>query len=786
MISSPVILAFGLGSPWLLGGLALGAIPIVIHLLHKRKFQETSWAAMRFLLEAAKKNSRRLRLEQLILLTVRMLILCLIALAMAQPFVETMGAFFQADLPTHRILVVDVSLSMGHQRTNENRLDKAKEIARQIVSASSRGDAINLVRVSGSEPLIVIREPSYQTSQVLKEIEQLELAHERGNVAATLKSLGELVKLVPEISRKEIVLLSDFQTENWSPELKTRRSEIQALLKSLGEGNVLRCIDVGLNGQQNAAVTSISSDEPFLSTSRTAVITVDVKNFGAAPLTDNLVELYVDDRLVEPKRIDIPGRSEIQLDFNVRFNDSGEHRIEARLEDDALMEDNRRWMAAPVKEQLNVLLVNGQSSGRADETATYFIERALAPSTRDEPWQGFIQPTVFNEGELPSINLSQYDCVFLCNVALLTQREADMLTAFVQGGGGLIISVGEKVQAENYNQRLFRDGNGILPAKLGNRVGSEPDAADAADNIVLFDPGDFEHPIVREFQGNTATGLERTITFRYIKAGEKSKDGARTALRFDSDDPAIIESPFGQGRTILVTTSADRSWGTWTTSAQVFVPLVYEMVLHSVSGQWQERQLTVGQTMSRLLPSRAFDMSATVNTPGDKQAPARVVDSDGLSNIVFDKTKQAGLYELSMGPPINREEVFAANIDTRESDLSKLDEASMTQELFAGVDFEYLTDWKQLNSQTDSTSAERGGLTRWLLFAALGLLFVEQMMAWRFAYGFGLLYCLVAFGFVKQAFWYGPIIGWTIAAAAVLLLIVGLSKRKSFQQGTAS
>src|SRR5437764_9984736 len=64
-------------SPALLWGLALAAVPLIIHLLNKRKHREMNWAAMRFLLEAVRKNSRRLRIEQLILLAVRTLLLVL-------------------------------------------------------------------------------------------------------------------------------------------------------------------------------------------------------------------------------------------------------------------------------------------------------------------------------------------------------------------------------------------------------------------------------------------------------------------------------------------------------------------------------------------------------------------------------------------------------------------------------------------------------------------------------------------------------------------------------------
>src|SRR2546423_10709954 len=78
-------LAFFFSGPFTVLATAAGAVsvPIVIHLLNRKRFRVVTWAAMRFLLAAQKKNSRRLRLEQIILLAVRALVVLLLILAMA-------------------------------------------------------------------------------------------------------------------------------------------------------------------------------------------------------------------------------------------------------------------------------------------------------------------------------------------------------------------------------------------------------------------------------------------------------------------------------------------------------------------------------------------------------------------------------------------------------------------------------------------------------------------------------------------------------------------------------
>src|SRR5438128_5398573 len=64
---------------------AVGAavLPIIIHLLNRKRSLVVTWAAMRFLLAAQRKNTWRMRLEQLILLAVRTLLVLLLVLAMA-------------------------------------------------------------------------------------------------------------------------------------------------------------------------------------------------------------------------------------------------------------------------------------------------------------------------------------------------------------------------------------------------------------------------------------------------------------------------------------------------------------------------------------------------------------------------------------------------------------------------------------------------------------------------------------------------------------------------------
>ena len=69
----------------MLAGLAAVAVPIIIHLLNRRKFKTVTWAAMKFVKLSVDQNQRRMRIEDLILLLIRCALVALLALALARP-----------------------------------------------------------------------------------------------------------------------------------------------------------------------------------------------------------------------------------------------------------------------------------------------------------------------------------------------------------------------------------------------------------------------------------------------------------------------------------------------------------------------------------------------------------------------------------------------------------------------------------------------------------------------------------------------------------------------------
>jgi hypothetical protein len=731
----------GFATPALLWGLALGAAPLLIHLLNKRKYRETSWAAMRFLLEAVRKNSRRMRLEQLILLAVRTLILLLVVMALAEPLGKHLGVLFQPRQPTHRIIVIDASLSMGFVAREESLFSRAKDTARAIVERGRPGDVFNLVRLSNIPPAVIVPDLAYKPGTVIEEIEQMQLPHGTGGLPACLAKIEELLKLAPDVPRKEVVIISDFQRTTWAPLSAEDAAQVRALLKKFDEAGSLVLVDLGQTEAANVAVTALDALDSFVTTARPAAFRATVLNFGPERVSGRMLEILVEDRLVEQRAIDLNAGAESSENFTIPFTRGGEQRVLVRLQKDALPLDDQRWLAVPVRDRLRVLCVNGGSTGSAAGSATDFLELALSPSGNvpaliaGGPRRGLIEPTVINEGELQGFDLAAYDCVFLCNVRMFTDREAQTLETYLTGGGGVVWCLGDQVSLENYNQVLYRQGTGSLPARLADRRGD----ADRRDNVYNFDPGDFSHPIVSAFQGNPDAGLESTKAYVYVQATKPVKGVSRTALAFDTGDPAIVERAFGRGRSLLVTTSVDDHWGTWPLWPS-FLPLVHEIVQFAVAGRWGERQRLVGEPLTEIFPATAVDVEIAVGRPDGQTHAARVVRQDSFNQFVYEDTAESGIYEVDLAHPVARHEFFAVNVDPRESNLAKYVHEEIAEELLPGCEFQYVTNWPgEEPAPTESAATDQGGLTRLFLYAILYLMFTEQMLAWDFHKGLWLL-----------------------------------------------
>src|SRR5262249_36838003 len=134
-------------NPTVLGWLGLASIPLIIHLLFRRKFRRIDWAPMRYLKLTIQRNRRRIQIEQLLLLLLRTALIVVVVCLVARPVLNAagFGRWLGGDPGTSHILLLDGSLSMGLSSGGPTAFDRAVELAVQAVEDVGRKDRFTLV-----------------------------------------------------------------------------------------------------------------------------------------------------------------------------------------------------------------------------------------------------------------------------------------------------------------------------------------------------------------------------------------------------------------------------------------------------------------------------------------------------------------------------------------------------------------------------------------------------------------------------------------------------------------
>ena len=325
----------------------------------------------------------------------------------------------------------------------------------------------------------------------------------------------------------------------------------------------------------------------------------------------------------------------------------------------------------------------------------------------------------------------------LANVARITPEQAKELAGLVARGTGLMVFMGDQIDPDNYNQWLYQDGAGLLPASLEGVVDQE-----VAGLLVDETP---QSPLEALGELNPAV-LERIRIRKYMAVrssaadapGNAGREGAsiRALARWNNSEasPAVLYKQVGQGRVILWTMAADKAWSDWPTEPS-YVLAVREAAKAIARAEGGVHGFTAGEVLRRPVAASVETTSAVVEGLPDRgPQPARIEEAasarggeNGSKVLAFSDTGKAGLYRASW-QEAGREtqsDLFAVNPDRRESELARLS-PSEVRGFFGKLEPEVIA----AASATDTPIAVRGQeIWRPLAAALLGLLAVEAGLA---------------------------------------------------------
>jgi hypothetical protein len=781
------LFAFLFAAPWAAAATAGAAvsIPIVIHLLSRKRFRIVPWAAMRFLLAAQKQSVRRMRLEQILLLAVRCLLLLLLVLAMASvtPWAE---AFWYRLFPdsavlaaagsqrTHKILVLDGSFSMALKAPEGTCFDRARQKAAQIIETSSGSDGFSLLLMA-APPQRIVPEPSDDGAKVRSEIQALRLPHGNADLLATLQAVEDMVRhSPPKFEAREVYILTDLQLSTWAGQKLAGLAETMQRIQ--GRARVI-FVDVGRERVSNVAVSNLTLAAPLATTGAETPISATLHNYGGDEPKQVRVELLVgrarataleapfDLRVLRQDMVTVPpGRGGLTITFPVLFTSPGEFAVQVRIEHDELEVDDARSLVVTVKDTVPVMLVNGKPAPKVYDTATEYLFDALNPFDKAQtPRNVPPRPKIVTESQFADAalgDLTPYDCVFLCDVARVGAAEVRRLETHLHRGGGVVFCLGPRVDLEAYNRLAYRNGDGLLPARL---IGVQ--RAPEKRTFTFYAEDDlFKKPPLEVFLGDQErASLMRARFHQYMRVEMPPKSRARKVLSFMPDtekligerkdaepptalpagDPAVVEWSRHRGRVVLLTSSVNMDWTTWPGSPSYLV-FMQELLRFAVAGRLHDQAVLVGEPIEEYLPAASAAVEVQFRTPDGRKVAATTEARDDAALLRLVDTDQSGIYVATLGKH-PQEHLFAVNppaaTETQqacESDLIRIPDADL-HAAYPGWEFQVVSDPKNvvrvltpLSGDGPQIAHGMGAvIARWLLLATFAILLLEGLLSWR-------------------------------------------------------
>ncbi len=742
------MLALAFLHPLLLWGVPLCAVPIVIHLLNRRRFHKVPWAAMEFLLAAMKRNRKRLRMEQWLVLLLRTLAVLLLVFLVSRP--QLGGGTFLGTV-THHVVVLDDSASMTQRSGSARLFERAQDRVKVLVddlAAQRSGDLFSLVRTSHAatpEPwsLRIGPELGNKIGAMLKEIVVSDSAPDLG---AVMQLTGKRAAEVQEAGRTHYYLVSDQRAHDWATEDDKPRPALLAALSAL-RADKDQVTVLGSSGPpNNLAVVDVRHVDRLAVAGVPTTLAVDVHNLGLDPSAPTTLALEVDgqSRIVLTVPQLAPGERQA-LPVGHTFHQAGHHRVDAALEATEFFPlDDRRTLALEVRDKSRVLLVDGQPD--EDQGETFFLQAAM-----EMPETG-IEAQVVADSALDETDLAPFDVVWLCNVQAPSQAGAKKLEDFVAAGGGLVVTAGALVDAQRWNELLWRDGQGLLPMPFGEIAGDVDKPVKAAlvkpDHAICSGVAE----IIDLLVGNVVL-VKRWLTLTEDPANKNAAVVLR--VRDNEGPPLLVARTFGSGggEVAQFAVTADTFW-TNLPSTDLFVVLANQ--IHRASAR--RRDLTSANLQTdgsyRLtLDPATYRADVTVRAangedertftavePPAVPAPAAAPDAPPAAApshallqlaVPMGELRQLGGFAVELGRHDGTAEtrLFARNAPIAESRLLPFLDSAFTRlypsELHGRVRFV---------REGSSLGDGNGEGEMWHLLAALLLvgLLLETVLAWRF------------------------------------------------------
>jgi hypothetical protein len=670
----------GLFAPWFLAGLAGLALPLYLHLLKRQTTQPKPVSSLMFFESRTQASTRHRRLRYFLLLSLRLLVLLLLIVAFANPFVNRNPATLSSDRLV--LLVIDNSFSMRAG----TRLTDAKDAAMSVLAG--KGAARAQVAAFGSQ-LRLMTQPIEDQAALRAAVQAIQPGDGHGN-------FGELSRAVRAMAESvhtpiELHVFSDMQ-----------RGDLAASFQDMAlPANVtLLTHAVVAKAQPNWTVESVNAPgQVWGKDAKPVHVQAVIAGYGT-PAAKRTVSLVVNGKTTAAKTVAVPANGRATVDFPALEVPYGFSRCEVKIDDaDGFPADDLRRFAVQRSDPQKALLVHNYGDNRSP----LYVGAALSAAAQS----AFILESI-NVNEAADRQPSNYAFIVLSDLSSMPSLLENSLNGYVRSGGSILIAAGTSA-----------GGRSQIPI-FGAHIAETRDYSRIPDRYMAVGSSDSSYPAVAK-----ADGWQGVKFFYALNVDPGVGPGAaRVIVRLGDQTPLLLEKHIGEGRVVLLTSGLDNLTNDFP-QHPAFVPFIEQTARYLAGSERQGGARTVDAFLElRTAKEQAQGVEVT-----DPEGKRPLTLGEAASAQSFQLT-EAGYYQLRLAN--GRQNEVGVNPDPKESNLDVI--PSDVLSLWQGKGGESSQEAGNLNRASNPATPPKTPQTLWwyVMLLVLASAVSESVLASRY------------------------------------------------------
>jgi Aerotolerance regulator N-terminal/von Willebrand factor type A domain len=663
----------GFLAPWFLAAVALVGLPVYIHLLRRHVTTPRPVSSLMFFERGTQSSTRHRKLRYLLLFSLRALLLLLLALVFANPFLRRSSAAASDRL---LVVVIDNSFSMRAGK----RLEDAKRGALEVLSTRKPSQRAQVMALGGE--LQVLTQAIKDSGSLRAAVEGIQPGDSRSNFGELGRGMRALTESVH--TPVDLHLFSDMQASNMPVNFADM----------VMPGNVSLVLHpVTKSVVPNWTVESVEAPGQLVDPKRTRVLAVIAGH--QTPAATRTVSLVINGTVSLMKKVEVPADGKATVEFESLDVPYGASRCEVRIDAaDGFPVDDVSSFAVKRADPERVLFVHQA----VDSRSPLYFGSALAAAAEASL---VLQP--ISAEQAADVDPTKYAFVVLSDVVTIPSILENSLLQYVRNGGSVMIALGASAARR---QRIPVFGEGVLDAHFYSRAGGFSSVGQM----------DTSHPAINDSAG----WADAKFYFAPVVDASRSRVMARLA----DGTPLLLDKQMGQGHVLVFASGLDNVTNDLPLHP-AFVPFVDQSA----------RYLSGVEGLSGAKVVDSFVQLRSVTNEGSSQGTSvEIVGPDGKRPLSLQeeasaqslRLTRAGFYQIRLSN--GRDALIAVNPDRRESSLELIPEDVL--KLWSGSNGSYAT-----ATQGTATAEEKKNaysLWWWVMLLILIAALAESVVASRY------------------------------------------------------